>query len=309
MPGIVGLVTKLPRVQAEAKLLRMVESLRHEAFYEVGTWINETLGVYVGWVARQGTFCSKMPVYNEGKSVCLIFAGEEFPEPGLAQKLKERGHEFPQDGPSYLVHRYEEEESFPASLNGRFQGLITDEARGTVTLFNDRYGLHRVYYHEDKEAFCFAAEAKAILAVRPALRSVNARSLGEYISCGCVLEDRTLFENIHLLPVASEWQFEGGALRRKGAYFQVDEWENQERLEPEAYYQELRRVFSPNLSRYLNGGQQVAVSLSGGLDTRMIIAWQRSSPGTLPCYSFGGMFRDCQDVVLARRIAKLCRQS
>jgi len=310
MPGIVGLVTKLPRVQAEAQLLRMVESLRHEAFYEVGTWINEPLGVYVGWVARQGSFCAKMPVYNERINVCLVFAGEEFPEPGTAQRLKKRGHEFPHHGPSYLVHRYEEEESsFPASLNGRFQGLITDEARGTVTLFNDRYGLHRVYYHEAKEAFYFAAEAKAILTVRPELRSVDTRSLGEYISCGCVLEDRTLFENIHLLPVASAWQFEGGSLRRKGTYFRPEEWEKQEPLEPEAYYQELRKVFSQNLSRYLNGRQPVAVSLTGGLDTRMIMAWQRSSPGTLPCYTFGGTFRDCQDVVLARRLAKLCGQS
>ena len=31
----------------------------------------------------------------------------------------------------------------------------------TVTLFNDRYGMHRIYYHEAKEAFYFAAEAKA----------------------------------------------------------------------------------------------------------------------------------------------------
>jgi asparagine synthase (glutamine-hydrolysing) len=45
------------------------------------------------------------------------------------------------------------------------------------------------------------------------------------------------------------------------------------------------------------------MSLTGGLDTRMIMAWQRFLPGELPCYSFGGMFRDCQDVLLARRVA------
>jgi asparagine synthase (glutamine-hydrolysing) len=50
------------------------------------------------------------------------------------------------------------------------------------------------------------------------------------------------------------------------------------------------------------------MSLTGGLDTRMIMAWQKSSPGTLPCYSFGGMFRDCHDVTLARRVAKVCGQ-
>ena len=31
----------------------------------------------------------------------------------------------------------------------------------------------------------------------------------------------------------------------------------------------------------------------------------KSPPGSLPCYSFGGMFRECQDVLVARRVAKL----
>jgi asparagine synthase (glutamine-hydrolysing) len=51
------------------------------------------------------------------------------------------------------------------------------------------------------------------------------------------------------------------------------------------------------------------MSLTGGLDGRMIMAWARPEPGAMPCYSFGGMFRDCHDVTLARRIAAMCGQS
>src|SRR5579872_7285540 len=51
------------------------------------------------------------------------------------------------------------------------------------------------------------------------------------------------------------------------------------------------------------------MSLTGGLDTRIIMACHKAAPGTLPCYSFGGMFRDCQDVILARRIARASGQS
>ena len=57
-------------------------------------------------------------------------------------------------------------------------------------MFNDRYGMHRIYYHEAKEAFYFAAEAKAILAVRPELRRADPRGLGEFVACGCVLDNR-----------------------------------------------------------------------------------------------------------------------
>src|SRR5947208_2417425 len=308
MPGIVGFLTKVPRATAERELRRMVEALLHEPFYGAGTWCDESLGVYIGWVARKGSFADGMPLWNERGDVVLVFSGEEFPEAGTARRLKEKGHTLDTDGPSYLVHLAEEDPSFPAGLNGRFHGLLVDRTGGTATLFNDRYGMHRIYYHEAKEAFYVAAEAKAILAVRPELRRADPRGLGEFVACGCVLEGRTLFQGIHVLPGGAAWVFENGALARKGAYFAPREWEDQERLEPEPYYRELRDTFSRNLPRYFEGWERIGMSLTGGLDTRMIMAWQKPPPRSLPCYTFGGMFRDCQDVLVARQVAHVCEQ-
>lgn len=308
MPGIVGFISRMPRERAERELVEMVEALRHENFYVTGMWVEESLGVYVGWVARKDSFCDGMPLQNERGDVVLAFSGEEFPEPGTAQRLKERGHEFDGDGPSYLVHLYEEDSSFPSGLNGRFHGLLTDRGRETAVLFNDRYGMHRIYYHESKDGFYFAAEAKAILAVRPELRRMDFRGVGELVSCGSVLENRTLFDDIHVLPGASAWVFRNAALESKGSYFHPKQWEDQEKLDPESYYTELREAFTRNLPRYFNGNQGIAMSLTGGLDTRMIMAWEKCTPGSLPCYTFGGMLRDCQDVTLARQIARVCEQ-
>jgi asparagine synthase (glutamine-hydrolysing) len=308
MPGIVGLITRLPRRRAEAELSRMVEAIRHESFYQVGTWIDESLGVYVGWAIRKNSFADGMPLLNEEEDVCLVLSGEEFPESGTARRMKERGHSLDTKGPSYLVHLYEEDPTFPACLNGMFQGLLTDRTRGTATVFNDRTGMHRVCYHESKDAFYFAAEAKAILAVRPELREADPRSVGEFVACSCVLENRTLFKNIHVLPAASAWTFRDGVVQQKKTYFDPREWEGQAPLKPEAFYQELRDVFSRNLPRYFNGREQVGMTLTGGLDTRVIMAWHKPVPGSLPCYTFGGAFRESEDVQVARRVARACQQ-
>jgi asparagine synthase (glutamine-hydrolysing) len=308
MPGIVGLVTKMPRERAERELLSMVAAIRHDSFYTTGTWIHEPFGVYVGWAARENSFCDRMPVRNERGEVVLVFSGEEFSEPGTANRLKAEGHELDTEGPSYLVHRYEEDPAFPAGLNGRYQGLLVDEPRGTMMLFNDRYGMHRFYYCESKNAFYFAAEAKAILTVRPEVRKVDPRGLGEFIACGCVLENRTLFQGIQELPPAAAWVFRNGSIERKGTYFHPREWEEQPPLEPESYYKEIRQIFSTKLPRYFNGHQRIGMSLTGGLDTRMIMAWQDFPAGSLPCYTFGGTYRDCRDVTVARQVAKVCRQ-
>jgi asparagine synthase (glutamine-hydrolysing) len=286
----------------------MAGALLHESFYVAGTWTEESQGVYVGWVARHGSFSEEMPLRNELGDVVLAFSGEEFPEPGTAQRLKARGHELQVDGPSYLVHLYEEDPSFPKGLNGRFHGFLADRERGTSVLFNDRYGMHRLYYHQSKDAFYFAAEAKAILAVCPELRSVDSRSLGEFVACGAVLENRTLFEAIHVLPPGSAWIFRNGSLHKRDSYFHPKEWEEQETLEPEAYYRQLREAFTQNLPRYFSGRGQIGMSLTGGLDSRMILACGNPDPGSLPCYTFGSMFRENQDVRVARRVADLCRQ-
>jgi asparagine synthase (glutamine-hydrolysing) len=286
----------------------MVKSICHEPSYNTGTWMDESLGVYVGWTARKNSFSDGMPLQNERADVSLAFSGEEFPEPGTTRRLKERGHSLQTEGPSYLVHLYEEDPAFPAGLNGRFHGLLTDQTRGSATLFNDRYAMHRIYYHDSKEAFYFAAEAKAILAIRPELRNADPRGLGEFISCGCVLENRSLFKGIYVLPPASAWVFRDGLIERKSSYFEPKEWEEQGPLEPETYYQELREVFTRNLPRYFDGNERIGVSLTGGLDTRMIMAWRNAPPGSLPCYTFQGKYRESQDVILGRKVAKLSEQ-
>jgi asparagine synthase (glutamine-hydrolysing) len=309
MPGIVGLLTNMPREWAEPQLLRMVEALRHEAFYTSGTWIDESMGIYLGWVALKGSFCDAMPISNEQGDVLLAFSGEEFSDLGVAYSVKEREHTLKEKGPCYIVHQYEGNPTvFPVSLNGRFHGLLIDRARRKALLFNDRYGIHRLYYHECKEAFCFAAEAKALLAIHREFRRTDPRSLGEFVACGCVLENRTLFPDIRVLPPASAWSFREGSKRSEDRYFCPRQWEEQEPMDPECYYRELRAVFSRNLPRYLNGHERIGMSLSGGLDTRAVIAWQKVPPGSFPCYTYGGAFRSCRDVILAKRVAGICQQ-
>lgn len=308
MPGIVGCITRLQREYAKAEVRRMAEPLLHENFYVPGAWAEESLGVYVGWTARKGSFSDGMPLLNERGEMVLVFSGEEFPEPGTVQRLKKQGHDLDVDGPSYLVHLPEEDPSFPAGLNGRFHGLLVDRNRRTAMLFNDRYGMHRIYYHESKDAFYFASEAKAILAVRPELREMDSRGFGEFVACGAVLENRTLFEGIHVLPPASAWVFRNYSLERKKSYFDLREWEGQEVLDPKTYYRELRATFTRNLPRYFSGHQRIGMSLTGGLDTRMIMACRKPDPGSLPCYTFGSMFRENQDVRVARRVAQVCNQ-
>lgn len=286
----------------------MVNAMGQTDGCSVHKWYDSAIGLYVGWAVRSGSFSDGMPISNESSDATLIFSGEEFPELGLRGQLTRKGHSLGPEEASYLIHVYEEDPSFPAGLNGRFHGVIADRKLKKILLFNDRYCMHRLYYHDAKDAFYFAAEAKCLLAVRPELREWDLRALGEFIACGCTLENRSLFRRVGILPGGSLWIFENGACRDKRRYFSPEDWEGQEHLAPDKYGSELRRVFSTNLPRFFQGTQKIGMSLTGGLDSRMIMAWQRHETGTLPCYTFGSPRRECRDVSIARQVAAVCGQ-
>jgi asparagine synthase (glutamine-hydrolysing) len=308
MPGIAGFIRGARRTEVEPDLLRMVNAIRHERFYGSGTWIDESLGVYVGWTALKGSFSDSMPLLNERQDISLILSGEVYSDPKISQDLRIRGASIDSFQSGYLVRLLEETPNFIQELNGIFHGLIADRARGVVTLFNDRYGMHRLYYHETEECFYFATEAKAILAVCPQLRTVDPQGLGEFVAMSCVLEDRTIFKDIHLLPAASSWTFKNTRLDSKKKYFDPRQWEEQTPLTPESYYKELSSTLSTALPRYFSGRQQLGIAMTGGLDTRVILACHPTAPGSLPSYTFGSKFRDTYDVRIGRKVARVCRQ-
>jgi asparagine synthase (glutamine-hydrolysing) len=309
MPGIAGFVGPNSLSGSNA-IDRMVDVLRHEPFYASGALCLDRLGVAVGWAAHRGGFADCNPVWNETQDVCLIFAGEEFAERGDIDSLRARGHRFNPDDGSYLVHWYEElGPAFVERLNGCFSGVLVDLRADKVILFNDRYGLSRIYFHESADGFYFSSEAKSLLRVLPAVRQLDSIALAEFSSCGCALQSRTLFAGISLLPPGSRWTFSQGRLEQKDSYFKKETLEGLPHLSEASFYDTLHATFVRIVPKYFRGRARVGMSLTGGLDGRMIMAGGDHAPGTLPCYTFGGTYRDCTDVTFARQVAKRCGQS
>jgi asparagine synthase (glutamine-hydrolysing) len=302
VPGIVGLITKRGRQWAEPQLLRMVSAMRHESFYRTGTWIDESLGVYAGWTVIEDSFADGMPLRDRKRDLTLIFSGEEYGH-------RDSTADGDESQAASLLRLAADDPHFISRLDGIFHGLLAEPVAGSVTLFNDRYGMHRLCCHESDGAFYFAAEAKAILAARPDLRVPSPQGLGEFLACSCVLENRTIFKDIRVMPGASRWIFRNGALKQKETYFDPKEWEEQPPLDAESYYQGLRESLVKNLPSYFEGRPRTAVALTGGMDTRVLLAQYGPVAGTLPTYTFGGMFRECRDVKIARKVADVCRQT
>jgi asparagine synthase (glutamine-hydrolysing) len=309
MPGIAGIIGTQHGPDIRHRLDAMIQCMLHEKFYRAGTYVNEEMGLAVGWVSLSGSFSDCMPVWNEEKDICLIFSGDDYPARSDIDSLRAKGHKFDADNASYLVHLYEDLGlKFLERINGWFSGLLIDLRKHKAFLFNDRYGLGRICYHENEHGLHFSSEAKSLLKVLPELRSLDLQGLGEFFSCGSVLQNRTLFSGVSLLPGGSKWTLSTGRPIRKEAYFVPRIWEEQPTLSDFDYYEKLKETWKLILPRYFRGHEQVGLSLTGGVDSRMILAWAPCPPGHLPCYTFGGRYRDCNDVRLGRLLAQISQQ-
>jgi asparagine synthase (glutamine-hydrolysing) len=310
MPGICGIIGKSDHVLNKSHLATMMDCMSHNPSFSHGYYINEDLDIYLGWVAHPGSFSDCLPIFNETKDVVLVFTGEEFTEKETISRIRSNGHTFDHSNASYLVHLYEENGiGFLRALNGLFSGVLIDCRRKESCLFVDRYGMKRIYFHEKEGIFYFSSEAKSILRVLPELRRLDPISLGHFIKCGSVMDNRTLFSGVSLLPGGSSWKFEKGICTGKERYFQPEEWENLESIDQTRFHDLIEEAIQKVIPRYFESVSRVGMSLTGGLDTRIIMSHLGSDIKELPCYTFGGMYRDCYDVKIARNIAKSCGQS
>src|SRR5438046_6160147 len=172
-----------------------------------------------------------MPLVSRQKDLVLIFQGENYLNEATLSGLPHCRNGVDESSARYLLTMYEAfGPDFLRKLNGWFCGILIDLRARKVTLFNDKFGMSRVYIHEGKDMFLFSSEAKSLLKVRPDLRAIQPEALAQYLRYNCVIGGHTLFKDISLLPNGSSWMFNDGVLQEKGRYFSPADWERQPHL-------------------------------------------------------------------------------
>ena len=306
MPGIAGIVsTKLPE-ECRRMVSCMVDSMKHEPFYVSAVHFEPEMAVYAGLVAMDGSLAPGQACFNEERNIVLLLSGECFLDAEIETRLKQKGHHVEKSRAEWLVHLYEEQgDQFFERLNGLFSGLLIDRKTRRAVLFNDRYGLDRLYVHESDEGIYFASEAKALLRILPELREFDPAGVVQFLTYGCTLGERTLFRGVHLLPGASVWSFEGEKCH-KAKYFFPETWETQSALSAGDFESKFQETFKAVLPRYVESQGRMGISLTGGLDTRMIMACLPYTHERPICYTFTGEKGVTLDDRLAARVAKVC---
>lgn len=310
MSGICGYIG----FQDDELIKRMTRVLRHRGPDNVGYHADEdiTLG-YTRLSIVDISENANQPMFNEDKSVVLVFDGEIYNQAEIRHDLESKGHIFKSHSSSEVVlHAYEEygTESL-VRFNGMFAYALWDSRQKTLLLARDRLGLKQVYYSVYNGRFVFASEIKAILEVgavpcaRPFTRELNDRALIDYVTYANTIGNETFFKNINILEPGHYLQYKNKQIQIK-QYWDVEFNPNVE-IPVSEHLDNFREVVRESVQRQLVSDVPLGCYLSGGFDsTTVTTIASELSDSPLPTFTGrfdeGGIYDEssCANVVAER---------
>ncbi len=207
--------------------------------------------------------------------------------------------------PAVLYRLYQEAADLSnlKRIDGIFSAVIFDSNKQLVHLATDRFGLRYLYWTVHEEGLLWTSEVKAVLA-HPGFRpKIDERAVTQFHEVGYLLEDRTWLKGVELLSSGTvlTWDIRDRSLRR-ARYWWWDEIHAQgANVDRSEVLEVAGRGFKDAVERRSGLGDGIGVTLSGGLDSRAILAAIPARSEPVHAFTFGKS--GCDDIRIAKRAA------
>lgn len=213
----------------------------------------------------------RQPMLSADKRFVLSYNGEIYNFRELRNELESLGYEFRSSTDTEVVLNAWAEwgEESVSRFNGMFAFAIWDKQAKTLFLARDRYGIKPMYYGFWGRTFLFGSEQKAILAHPKAKRELDKAALVEYFTFQNIFTDRTLTENVRLLPpgVIARVMRESRDAPVSKVYWDYRFREPEKTVDRDEYAEELDRLLQQAVRRQLVSDVELGTYLSGGMDS------------------------------------------
>lgn len=306
MPGIVGFVGNIAGDTPENLLRKMARALEPEEYFRYDLYAETEFGL--GRASLGIINGEQQPIWNDDHSRCIMMEGEIYEELRLRQDLQNcnlpySGH----DQAGLVLHLFDVfGEAFASKLNGSFIISIWDVNAKKLWLVNDRMGLYPLYYAQQNGAFWFASGVRALLAFPGLSRKVNPIAIAQFLTFDHVLNDHTLLAAARLMPQGCLITVQDGKSTIK-PYSRFDYPEFYPLRKDEDYQEELIFLLRQAVARQAADELPKAVMLSGGLDSRVLIACLAELKVDWPLHTFTWGIPGCDDARIAKEVAAMTR--
>lgn len=306
MCGIAGFVNREGERATSENVRRMINTIVHRGPDDEGIHTQGNVGLGMRRLSIIDLSGGRQPIYNEDRSVCIVFNGEIYNFPELRNELEARGHRFyTHSDTEAIVHLYEEMGAdCVTKLRGMFAIALYDENRKSLLLARDRLGKKPLFYAADKGRLYFASEIKAILAVAPGLKVVDPEGVLQFFYFGYVPDPYSAFRQIRTLPPGHLAEFRNGEIEIR-QYWDVPQYGRDDPGSDDACLEEMERRLAEAVRIRLISDVPLGAMLSGGVDSSLVVALMaKSSPAPVKTFSIGFSKADFNEIEYARLVAE-----
>ncbi len=206
MCGISGIFdTRARRDVPRGVLVAMSDAIAHRGPDDDGFHFEAGVGLAHRRLSIIDLATGHQPLYNQDRTVCVVFNGEIYNYRELVVELSARGYRFDtRSDTEVIVHAWEEwGEACVTRFRGMFAFALWDRNRETLFLARDRLGVKPMHFTILPDGMLlFGSELKALLAHPDLARVIEPETVEEYFALGYVPEPRTVFKNVFKLPPA-----------------------------------------------------------------------------------------------------------
>ncbi|MCI0502254.1 MAG: asparagine synthase (glutamine-hydrolyzing) [Fusobacteria bacterium] len=266
MCGYVGFVNK-NLVNKEPIIKKMMDRIIHRGPDSEGFYTDENVALGFRRLSIIGLEDGMQPIYNEDKSLVLLFNGEIYNYKELKEDLIAKGHSFYTHSDSeVLIHLYEEEgEEMLPKLRGMFSFTIYSKDKGSLFMARDYFGIKPLYYGTFGESFIFGSEIKSFLDYPEFKKELNLDALESYLSFQYSSLQETFFKNIFKLTPGHYLKYKDGAIQI-ARYFTATFEEDKESSLDEIV-DDIEEVFKDSVKAHKISDVEVGSFLSSGIDS------------------------------------------
>ena len=293
MCGIAGLIQTNAASVSPVTLQRMTDAIAHRGPDGQGQWIEGNVGLGHRRLAIIDlTPAAHQPMVNADHRYVLSYNGEIYNFRELRTELEAMGFWFRSNSDTEVVLNALAAWGVKAldRFNGMFALALWDRRDRNLLLARDRYGIKPLYYCQQGMTFAFGSEQKAILAVPGIERRLDKPGLLEYFTFQNFFTDRTLLEDVKILPAGHYARLQLDVERPRlilTRYWDFHFREPSAKVDAREYREELERLFAQAVNRQLVADVELGSYLSGGMDSGAITAVAARSYPYLKTFTCG----------------------
>lgn len=286
---------KFVREERKKTLLRMQNLVSHQDSYRSDPVFidNEVTASRVNTNIIQNhpqPFCKN--------NIYIWFTGEFYNQDDLCEKDNSKRI----SDPKILYQLFTRHNTFDflKDIDGIFSAIIYDQREKKIHLVTDRYGFKHLYWTIYNGELYWFSEVKCMLALSNYSPKICQQALSNFFTKKHFMENESWFQDVSLLSPATvlTWDILTKTVNTE-VYWNWNEIKQLPTgLDEFEIIEELGRLFINAIKMQTLSGEKIGLNLSGGLDSRAILAAMPDNIDPLHTFTIGTP--KCDDVRIAR---------